>query len=111
VVEQWNSANVAIHYGREAELPGADREDQRSPCSRCTCCNRRWCWSTLAWSTGSWPIPSGPVGSPNTTCAASSRSSGRTWPLHGMFELDLDRRIDYDRGPTITDHNIVIAPA
>jgi len=22
VVEQWNSANVAIHYGREAELPG-----------------------------------------------------------------------------------------
>jgi TnpA family transposase len=24
----WNSANVAIHYGREAELPGADREAQ-----------------------------------------------------------------------------------
>src|SRR5256886_17638946 len=28
VVEQWNSANVAIHYGREAELPGPDREHQ-----------------------------------------------------------------------------------
>ena len=28
VVEQWNSGNVAIHYGREAELPGADREHQ-----------------------------------------------------------------------------------
>ena len=28
VVEQWNSANVAIHYGRDAELPGSDREAQ-----------------------------------------------------------------------------------
>lgn len=28
VIEQWNSANVAIHYGREAELPGSDREAQ-----------------------------------------------------------------------------------
>jgi TnpA family transposase len=28
VVEQWNSANGAIHYGREAELPGPDRECQ-----------------------------------------------------------------------------------
>jgi TnpA family transposase len=28
VVEQWNSAKVAIHYGREAELPGPDREHQ-----------------------------------------------------------------------------------
>jgi hypothetical protein len=28
VVKQWNSANVAIHYGREAELPGSDREAQ-----------------------------------------------------------------------------------
>jgi TnpA family transposase len=28
VVEQWNSANVAIHYGRDAELPGSDREHQ-----------------------------------------------------------------------------------
>jgi hypothetical protein len=30
VVEQWNSANVAIHYGREAELPGSDREHQET---------------------------------------------------------------------------------
>jgi Tn3 transposase DDE domain len=28
LVEQWNSANVAIHYGREAELPGSNREAQ-----------------------------------------------------------------------------------
>lgn len=28
MIEQWNSANVAIHYGREAELPGSDREHQ-----------------------------------------------------------------------------------
>jgi len=28
VVEQWNSVNVAIHYGREGELPGSDREAQ-----------------------------------------------------------------------------------
>ena len=28
VIEQWNSANVAIHYGRDAELPGADRQAQ-----------------------------------------------------------------------------------
>jgi len=28
VVEQWNSANGALHYGKDGELPGADREHQ-----------------------------------------------------------------------------------
>ena len=28
VVEHWNSANGALHYGKDAELPGADREHQ-----------------------------------------------------------------------------------
>jgi len=28
VIEQWNSANGAIFYGKDAELTGADREDQ-----------------------------------------------------------------------------------
>src|SRR3954462_459314 len=28
VVEQWNSANTAIFYGKAAELTGADRESQ-----------------------------------------------------------------------------------
>jgi TnpA family transposase len=28
IIEQWNSANGAIFYGKDAELTGADREDQ-----------------------------------------------------------------------------------
>jgi TnpA family transposase len=28
VVENWNSANGALHYGKDGDLPGADREHQ-----------------------------------------------------------------------------------
>jgi TnpA family transposase len=67
VVEQWNSANVAIHYGREAELPGADREAQEISMlalhllqSALVLVNTRLIDRVLDG-------PTGPTGSPSTT--------------------------------------------
>lgn len=55
-------------------------------------------WTELPRAAGRDAGPAGHVriGSPTTTCAASPRCSGPTW--HGTFELDLDKRLDYDRG-------------
>src|SRR3954462_1093139 len=61
VVEQWNSANTAIFYGKDAELTGADRESQEISMPH-----------TLFWSNVA---------------------------LHGTFELDMTKRLDYERGP------------
>jgi len=46
VVEQWNSANTVIFYGKDATLTGADREHTETSMLACTCCNRPWSTST-----------------------------------------------------------------
>ncbi|HEY6423500.1 MAG TPA: Tn3 family transposase, partial [Pseudonocardiaceae bacterium] len=79
VVEQWNSANGAIFYGKDAELTGADREDQESSMlalhllqAALVLVNTRLVDRVLeepAWAAG-WTPPS--------TVARSARCSGPT---------------------------------
>ncbi len=99
VVEQRNSANVAIYYGNEGELTGPDRETQEI--------------SMLALH-----LLQSALVLVNTRLIDRSRSEpawaakmterdlrGLTpmfWGnvlLHGVFALDLNKRLDYDRIP------------
>jgi Tn3 transposase DDE domain len=89
---------VAIHYGREAELPGADREAQEI--------------SMLALhllQSALVLVNTRPVdrilGSPEWAGRLTAHDLRGLTPLfwsnvalHGPFDLDLDTRIDYDRG-------------
>jgi len=98
VVEQWNSANVAIHYGREAELPGSDREHQEISMlalhllqSALVLVNTRLVDRVLA--------------EPEWAARLTEHDLRGLTPLfwsnvalHGTFELDLDKRLDYDLG-------------
>src|SRR5205807_2606005 len=47
VVENWNSANTVIHYGKDGALTGADKEHTETSVLACTCSRERWCTSTL----------------------------------------------------------------
>ncbi|MGC4748138.1 Tn3 family transposase [Micromonospora sp. DT201] len=98
VVEQWNSANVAIHYGREAELPGADREAQEISMlalhllqSALVLVNTRMVDRVLD--------------SPDFAGRLTDNDLRGLTPLfwsnvalHGTLQLDLDQRVDYERG-------------
>ncbi len=98
VVEQWNSANVAIHYGREAELPGPDREHQEISMlalhllqSALVLVNTRMVDRVLTE----------PAWAERLTEPDLRGLTPLFWSnvaLHGTFELDLDKRLDYDRG-------------
>ena len=102
VVEQWNSANVAIHYGREAELPGADREAQEISMltlhllqSALVLVNTRMVDRVL--------------GEPGWEQQLTEQDLRGLTPLfwsnvalHGTFELDLNTRLDYDRAGVTT---------
>lgn len=97
VVEQWNSANVAIHYGREAELPGADREAQEISMlalhllqSALVLVNTRMVDRVL----------DDPDWAGRLTEHDRRGLTPLFWSnvaLHGTFTLDLDKRLDYDR--------------
>lgn len=99
VVEQWNSANVAIHYGREAELPGADREHQETAMlalhllqAALVPVNTRLVDRVLAE----------PEWASRLTEHDLRGLTSLFWSniaLHRTFELDLNKRLDYDRGP------------
>ncbi|SCG16450.1 Transposase and inactivated derivatives, TnpA family [Micromonospora echinofusca] len=107
VVEQWNSANVAIHYGREAELPGADREAQEISMlalhllqSALVLVNTRMVDRVLA--------------EPDWAARLTEHDLRGLTPLfwsnvalHGTFQLDLGQRIDYERG---TDGGTAMTP-
>lgn len=98
VVEQWNSANVAIRYGREAELPGPDREAQEISMlalhllqSALVLVNTRLVDRVLGE----------PQWAQQVTDADLRGLTPLFWSnvaLHGTFELDLDKRLDYERG-------------
>jgi hypothetical protein len=99
VVEQWNSANVAIHYGREAELPGADREHPETSMlalhllqSALVLVNTRMVDRVL----------DEPDWAARLTEPDLRGLTPRFWTnvaLHGTFELDLDTHLDYERRP------------
>jgi TnpA family transposase len=106
MVEQWNSANVAIHYGREAELPGSDREHQETSMlalhlllqSALVLVNTRMVDRVFD--------------EPEWAGRLTEHDLRGLTPLfwtnvaaHGTFELDLDKHLDFDRGP------ITVAPA
>jgi TnpA family transposase len=102
VVEQWNSANVAIHYGRDAELPGSDREHQETSMltlhllqSALVLVNTRLVDRVLTE----------PEWAERLTEHDLRGLTPLFWSnvaLHGTFELDLETRLDYDRGATTT---------
>ncbi len=101
VVEQWNSANVAIHYGREAELPGADREAQEISMltlhllqSALVLVNTRLVDRVL--SEPDWAARLTPHDLRGLTPLFWSNVA-----LHGTFQLDLDTRLDYDTAPAV----------
>jgi hypothetical protein len=102
VVERWNSANTAIHYGRDAELPGSDHEHQEISMlalhllqSALVLINTRLVDRVLAdqaWAQG----------------MTDEDRRGLTplfWSnvaMHGTFTLDMNARLDYDRGAVAT---------
>lgn len=98
VVEQWNSANVAIHYGREAELPGADREAQEISMlalhllqSALVLVNTRLVDRVLDDEDFAGQLTEHDL-------RGLTPLFWSNVALHGTFELDLDKRIDYNRG-------------
>jgi TnpA family transposase len=91
VIEQWNSANGALFYGKDGDLTGPTASTRRSPCWRCTCCSRPWCISTPCCCSASWTTQPGsgrltdadrrgltPLFGPTSTPTAASPS---TWTL------------------------------
>jgi hypothetical protein len=111
VVEQWNSANVAIHYGREAELPGADREHQEISMlclhllqSALVLVNTRLVDRVLAE-----PAWAERMDAPDRRGLTPLFWSNVA--VHGVFELDLDKRLDYERGaPVGSDGDVDARP-
>jgi TnpA family transposase len=99
VVEQWNSANGAIFYGKDAELTGADREHQEISMlalhllqSALVLINTRLVDRVL----------DDPAWARRLTAADRRGLTPLFWSnvaLHGRFELDMNTRLDYDLGP------------
>ncbi|WP_265569208.1 Tn3 family transposase [Streptomyces hygroscopicus] len=46
VVENWNSANSVLHYGKDGALTARTRNTPRPRCSPCTCSSPRSSTST-----------------------------------------------------------------
>jgi len=103
VIEQWNSANVAIYYGKEGELTGPDKETQEVSMlalhllqSALVLVNTRLVDRILS--------------EPEWAGKMTERDLRGLTPLfwgnvllHGIFALDLAKRLDYDRVPTADD--------
>nr|WP_306986030.1 Tn3 family transposase [Streptomyces canus] len=53
VVENWNSANTVLHYGKDGALTGPTRSTPRAACSPCTCSGPRSYTSTPCWRSSS----------------------------------------------------------
>jgi len=99
VVENWNSANTALFYGKEGDLTGADREHQevsmlalhllQSALVHVNTLLIQRVLAERAWAD-------------RLTAADRRALSPLAWShvrLYGTFTLDMDRRLDFDRGP------------
>jgi TnpA family transposase len=99
VVEQWNSANIALSYGSQAELPGADREHQETSMlalhllqSALVLVNTRLLDRVLGE----------PEWAQRMTDPDRRGLTPLFWSnvaLYGRWHLDMNQRIDFDRGP------------
>jgi TnpA family transposase len=111
VVEHWNSANTVIFYGKDAELTGADREHQELSMlalhllqSALVLINTRLLDRVLA--------------DPEWADRLTAHDRRGLTPLfwsnvnpYGTFRLDMDRRLEFDRGPTTAAPATDPAPA
>jgi hypothetical protein len=94
VVEQWNSANTVIFYGRTPPSPAPTVSTLKCRCWPCTCCNRPWPTSIPFWSRRSWRCPSSTISSVK---ANNERSPPLFWSNinpYGRFGLDMNTRLD-----------------
>lgn len=99
VVENWNSANTAIFYGKDGELTGPDREHQEVSMlalhllqSALVHVNTLLLQKVLA----------DPTWAQRLTAADRRALSPLYWShirLYGTFTLDMDTRLDFDRDP------------
>jgi TnpA family transposase len=78
VVENWNSANHDLFYGKDGELTGKDKESQEISMLALHLLQSALVTSTRSWSKRSLPSRSGRTSSPRQTGAASPHSSGPT---------------------------------
>jgi TnpA family transposase len=99
VVKQWNSANIALHYGRDAELPGADREHQEVAMlalhllqASLVLVNTRMLDRVLAEEDWASRL-TGPDRRGVTPLFWSNIA------LYGRFHLDLNTHLDFDQPP------------
>lgn len=99
VIEQWNSANGAIFYGKDAELTGAEREDREISMlalhllqSALVLVNTRLVDRVL-----DEPIWASRMDTPVNRRALTALFWSNV-ALHGRFELDLAAHLDYGRG-------------
>jgi TnpA family transposase len=99
VVENWNSANTALFYGKDGELTGPDREHQEISMlalhllqSALVHVNTLLLQKVLA----------DPAWAQRLTAADRRALSPLSWShirLYGTFSLDMDARLDFDRDP------------
>jgi TnpA family transposase len=78
VVEQWNSGNGIVFYGKDGDLTGPDANTPKHQCCHCTSCSLRSCTSTPSCSKPCSKSPSSTTASDPTNSAHSPRSSGPT---------------------------------
>ncbi|MGX8903922.1 Tn3 family transposase [Streptomyces netropsis] len=69
-VENWNSANTVLSYGKDRALSGSDEGTPKPRCSPCICFSPRSCTSTPCWCSRSWPNRPGRRSSATRTGAA-----------------------------------------
>jgi TnpA family transposase len=99
VVEQWNSANATIFYGKDADLTGSDRESQEIAMlalhllqSALVLINTRLIDRVLR-------EPQWAARMQDNDRRALTPLFWSNIALHGAFELDMETHIDYNRGP------------
>jgi TnpA family transposase len=99
VVENWNSANSALFYGKDGDLTGSERENQEV-----SMLALHLLQSTLVHVNTllMQRILDEPVWSDKLTEADRRALSPLYWTHvnpYGTFRLDMDTRLDLDRGP------------
>ena len=85
VMENWNSANGFIYFGRGARWPPTALTTKRSACSHSICCNSRSSMSTPSRSSRCSPNPPDRTGSTSTISGASHRCFMPTSTLMAAF--------------------------
>jgi TnpA family transposase len=103
VVEQWNSGNTTIFYGKDAELTGPDRESQETAMlalhllqSALVLINTRLIDRVLS-------EPDWAARIQDNEKRALTALFWSNVAVHGTFTLDMDTHIDYDRRPAPPD--------